>query len=37
MISRAAFYRNYRDKYELVEQIFDEAVAEMTTGDGDAR
>jgi len=23
MISRAAFYRNYRDKYDLVEQIFD--------------
>ena len=23
--SRAAFYRNYRDKYDLVEQIFDEA------------
>ena len=32
MISRAAFYRNYRDKYELVEQIFDEAMAEMTAG-----
>ena len=31
MVSRAAFYRNYRDKYELVEQIFDEAMAEMTT------
>jgi AcrR family transcriptional regulator len=30
MVSRAAFYRNYRDKYELVEQIFDEAMAEMT-------
>jgi AcrR family transcriptional regulator len=26
MVSRAAFYRNYRDKYQLVEQIFDEAV-----------
>jgi AcrR family transcriptional regulator len=25
MVSRAAFYRNYRDKYHLVEQIFDEA------------
>ncbi len=24
MVSRAAFYRNYRDKYDLVEQIFDE-------------
>jgi AcrR family transcriptional regulator len=30
MVSRAAFYRNYRDKYALVEQIFDEAMAEMT-------
>jgi AcrR family transcriptional regulator len=37
MISRAAFYRNYRDKYELVEQIFDEAMTEMVTGDGDIR
>ncbi|WP_433439572.1 TetR/AcrR family transcriptional regulator [Nonomuraea sp. CA-141351] len=26
MVSRAAFYRNYRDKYHLVEQIFDEAM-----------
>jgi AcrR family transcriptional regulator len=26
MVSRAAFYRNYRDKYHLVEQIFDEAI-----------
>jgi AcrR family transcriptional regulator len=25
MVSRAAFYRNYRDKYDLVEQIFEEA------------
>lgn len=38
MVSRAAFYRNYRDKYELVEQIFDEAMAEMTAvGDDDGR
>jgi AcrR family transcriptional regulator len=38
MISRAAFYRNYRDKYELVEQIFDEAMAEMTAAEeGDTR
>jgi AcrR family transcriptional regulator len=39
MVSRAAFYRNYRDKYELVEQIFDEAMAEMTAGaeGGDTR
>ena len=33
MISRAAFYRNYRDKYQLVEQIFDEAMAEMAVDD----
>ncbi len=26
MISRAAFYRNYQDKYDLVEQIFNEAM-----------
>jgi AcrR family transcriptional regulator len=26
LVSRAAFYRNYRDKYHLVEQIFDEAM-----------
>jgi AcrR family transcriptional regulator len=38
MVSRAAFYRNYRDKYDLVEQIFDEAMAEMTASDqGDTR
>ena len=38
MISRAAFYRNYRDKYHLVEQVFDEAMAEMTAaGEDDAR
>lgn len=35
MVSRAAFYRNYRDKYELVEQIFEEAMAEMTAADED--
>jgi len=29
MVSRAAFYRNYRDKYQLVEQIFDEAMAAL--------
>ena len=37
MISRAAFYRNYRDKYDLVEQIFDEAMAEMTADEDGAR
>jgi AcrR family transcriptional regulator len=26
LVSRAAFYRNYQDKYALVEQIFDEAM-----------
>lgn len=35
MVSRAAFYRNYRDKYALVEQIFDEAMAEMTADEPD--
>jgi AcrR family transcriptional regulator len=35
MVSRAAFYRNYRDKYDLVEQVFDEAIAEMTADDQD--
>jgi AcrR family transcriptional regulator len=29
MVSRAAFYRNYRDKFQLVEQIFDEAVGTL--------
>ncbi|BCJ36987.1 TetR family transcriptional regulator [Actinocatenispora thailandica] len=41
MVSRAAFYRNYRDKYQLVEQIFDEAMAEVrgqvADGDPDSR
>jgi AcrR family transcriptional regulator len=27
--SRAAFYRNYQDKFHLVEQIFDEAMAAL--------
>jgi hypothetical protein len=26
MVSRAAFYRNYQDKYDLVEKIFAEAM-----------
>lgn len=29
MVSRAAFYRNYHDKYDLVEQIFSEALREL--------
>jgi len=31
MISRATFYRNYQDKYDLVEQIFSEAMGTMFT------
>jgi AcrR family transcriptional regulator len=27
MVSRAAFYRSYQDKYDLVEQIFEEAMS----------
>src|SRR5205814_10536475 len=26
MVSRAAFYRNYQDKYDLVEQVLEEAM-----------
>src|SRR5215470_20450701 len=29
MVSRAAFYRNYQDKYDLVEQIFEEAMSTL--------
>jgi AcrR family transcriptional regulator len=29
MVSRAAFYRYYQDKYDLVEQIFDEAMSAL--------
>lgn len=29
MVSRAAFYRHYQDKYDLVEQIFEEAMQAM--------
>jgi AcrR family transcriptional regulator len=29
MVSRAAFYRNYKDKYHLAQEIFDEAVAAL--------
>src|SRR6266487_1086075 len=35
MVSRAAFYRNYRDKYDLVEQIFEEAMNALLTAVGD--
>jgi AcrR family transcriptional regulator len=29
MVSRATFYRNYQDKYDLVEQIFEEAMSTL--------
>src|SRR6266567_715063 len=29
MVSRAAFYRTYQDKYDLVEQIFEEAMSAL--------
>src|SRR5436309_10973551 len=29
MVSRAGFYRYYQDKYDLVEQLFEEAVSTM--------
>lgn len=35
MVSRAAFYRNYQDKYDLVEQIFDEAMSALLSAIGE--
>ena len=35
MVSRAAFYRNYQDKYDLVEQIFAEAMDDLLGAVGD--
>lgn len=35
MVSRAAFYRNYQDKYDLVEQIFEEAMKALFEKIGD--
>lgn len=35
MVSRAAFYRNYQDKYDLVEQIFEEAMSALQNAVGD--
>src|SRR5215203_4321316 len=35
MVSRAAFYRTYRDKYDLVEQIFEEAMSALLAAIGD--
>jgi AcrR family transcriptional regulator len=34
MVSRAAFYRNYQDKYDLVEQIFEEAMSTLFSAVG---
>ena len=35
MVSRAAFYRNYQDKYALVEQIFEEAMSALFSAIGE--
>ena len=35
MVSLAAFYRNYQDKYDLVEQIFEEAMSALLSAIGD--
>lgn len=35
MVSRAAFYRNYQDKYNLMEQIFDEAISALRNDVGE--
>ena len=35
MVSRAAFYRNYQDKYDLVEQIFEETMSALLNAVGD--
>lgn len=35
MVSRAAFYRSYQDKYDLVEQIFEEAMSALLNAVGD--
>src|SRR5258708_35951435 len=35
MVSRAAFYRNYQDKYDLVEQIFEEAMSALLSAIGE--
>ena len=35
MVSRAAFYRNYQDKYDLVEKIFEEAMSALLQAVGD--
>ncbi len=37
MVSRTAFYRYYQDKYDLVEQIFEEMVATVVREIGPLR
>ena len=37
LVSRAAFYRNYQDKYDLVEQIFEEAMSALLHATGDLK
>lgn len=34
MVSRATFYRNHWSKYDVVEQIFEEAMDELLAGEG---
>lgn len=36
MVSRAAFYRMYQDKYDLVEQIFEEAMSALLNAVGES-
>ncbi|GCF11601.1 TetR/AcrR family transcriptional regulator [Dictyobacter arantiisoli] len=35
MVSRTAFYRHYQDKYDLVEQIFEEAMSALLNAVGE--
>src|SRR6476646_4754164 len=35
LVSRAAFYRNYQDKYDLVDQIFQEAMSTLLAAVGE--
>ena len=35
MVSRAAFYRNYQDKYDLIEQIFEDAMSALRDAVGE--
>ena len=35
LVSRAAFYRNYQDKYDLLEQIFEEAMSALLKAVGE--